>query len=72
MMFEEHKTMAGSELFSRGMQQRVALLQRDADLLFSLAWLRRRLWTELARAEHALGLPVTAENLARFAQTQKK
>lgn len=47
MMFEEHKTMAGSELFSRGMQQHVALLQRDADRLFSLAWLRRRLWTEL-------------------------
>ena len=57
MMFEEHKPLGGRELFSRGMQQRVALLQRDADRLFSLAWLRRRLWTELKASIESVGDP---------------
>ena len=48
MMFQENNSRPlGSNNFSQPMQQRMEKMQRDADRLFSIGWLRKRLWREL-------------------------
>ena len=48
MMFQEKNNRPlGSNQFSQPMQRRMEKMQRDADRLFSIGWLRKRLWREL-------------------------
>ena len=48
MMFQENNSrLSGSNQFSQPMQRRMEKMQRDADRLFSIGWLRKRLWREL-------------------------
>lgn len=48
MMFQENNSRPlGSNNFSQPMQRRMEMMQRNADRLFSIGWLRKRLWKEL-------------------------
>ena len=48
MMFQNEKTPQYTEQFSRSMQRRMEMMLQNADQLFSLGWLRKRLWKQLS------------------------
>ena len=47
MMFQDDKALR-NEVFSKPMQRRMAMMLQNADRLFSIGWLRKRLWADLA------------------------
>lgn len=49
MMFQNSNTQQDSAIYSRAMQHRMDMMLQNADTLFSLGWLRKRLWKEFSR-----------------------
>lgn len=49
MMFQNNCTQRNSDIFSYAMQRRMDMMLQNADQLFSLGWLRKRLWKEWSR-----------------------
>lgn len=47
MMFQNNNVQSGSDIFSQAMQRRMDMMLQNANTLFSLGWLRKRLWNEL-------------------------
>lgn len=46
-MFQNNNIQLNNDIFSRTMQRRMEMMLQEADRLFSLGWLRKRLWKEL-------------------------
>ena len=46
MMFQDNNTRHDSDMFSLAMQRRMDMMLQNANKLFSLGWLRKRLWKE--------------------------
>lgn len=46
MMFQNNNAQQNSDIFSMAMQRRMDMMLQNANTLFSLGWLRKRLWKE--------------------------
>ena len=45
-MFQNYRAQHNSDIFSMAMQRRMDMMLQNANTLFSLGWLRKRLWKE--------------------------
>jgi len=57
MMFQDQDPQSAAGPFSQAMQRRMDKMLQNADRLFSLGWLRKRLWATLSR--HIADTPAT-------------